>query len=708
MPVLISNVSKSFKDTPVIKHLNASFPDVGFVSILGKSGCGKSTLLHCLGTLEKIDEGEITLDYKAINLFREKEKREYLNKTVSLVFQHYQLIENQSLIFNVSLPLLIAGERENYAFMKAKKLLKEVGFNEEKHEKCVVFCSGGEKQRVALCRAMINEPRIILADEPTGALDKKNSKIVMQILKAYSKNHLVIMVTHNEPLAKEYSDRIMLLKESKMVVETIHENKEKKPFEFNTKKRRIDNSWINRFITKNLKRRVKRNSISCISLALSLIFTFILFGFIDGSKKEIPKQSIRQFDCGVSTLSITNSSDIENSKLKLVQEQRPLQEDMEDFVSENKSITYGLNYDYLVPNFPIINYKNKELNQLSYNPIYSFSEPFVPNFLVEGNLPSNTLDKVIINKKAEEYLTKILGKSPLNFTLSVKNQLEVTTYLSDPIVPYVTDYFVFEKNVEIVGVVDELSFLNTPKIYYSFLAMDRFMESYLLNNLSSKLGRDISYKEKVKNASSNEPLSSYSYRIFVKDVNKFEEFENLDFGELNITNNSLTIREAINSFVTAGTMGMELFLGIALLGSVFILGITSFSSYSQDSHQNAILLSLGAKQDDIFLIYVIESMIIGMISFFGSLIISVLFSPLINNILNSSFGFKDLVQIPIRKFLGKSFFLPILMLVITLLVCVLSSFIPMFCSKKVSLSQELKEEWLKLKTFLKSMEMKKF
>lgn len=692
MPVLISNVSKSFKDTPVIKHLNASFPDVGFVSILGKSGCGKSTLLHCLGTLEKIDEGEITLDYKAINLFREKEKREYLNKTVSLVFQHYQLIENQSLIFNVSLPLLIAGERENYAFMKAKKLLKEVGFNEEKHEKCVVFCSGGEKQRVALCRAMINEPRIILADEPTGALDKKNSKIVMQILKAYSKNHLVIMVTHNEPLAKEYSDRIMLLKESKMVVETIHENKEKKPFEFNTKKRRIDNSWINRFITKNLKRRVKRNSISCISLALSLIFTFILFGFIDGSKKEIPKQSIRQFDCGVSTLSITNSSDIENSKLKLVQEQRPLQEDMEDFVSENKSITYGLNYDYLVPNFPIINYKNKELNQLSYNPIYSFSEPFVPNFLVEGNLPSNTLDKVIINKKAEEYLTKILGKSPLNFTLSVKNQLEVTTYLSDPIVPYVTDYFVFEKNVEIVGVVDELSFLNTPKIYYSFLAMDRFMESYLLNNLSSKLGRDISYKEKVKNASSNEPLSSYSYRIFVKDVNKFEEFENLDFGELNITNNSLTIREAINSFVTAGTMGMELFLGIALLGSVFILGITSFSSYSQDSHQNAILLSLGAKQDDIFLIYVIESMIIGMISFFGSLIISVLFSPLINNILNSSFGFKDLVQIPIRKFLGKSFFLPILMLVITLLVCVLSSFIPMFCSKKVSLSQELKEE----------------
>ena len=692
MPVLISNVSKSFKDTPVIKHLNASFPDVGFVSILGKSGCGKSTLLHCLGTLEKIDEGEITLDYKAINLFKEKEKREYLNKTVSLVFQHYQLIENQSLIFNVSLPLLIAGERENYAFMKAKKLLKEVGFNEEKHEKCVVFCSGGEKQRVALCRAMINEPRIILADEPTGALDKKNSKIVMQILKAYSKNHLVIMVTHNEPLAKEYSDRIMLLKENKMVVETIHENKEKKPFEFKTKKRRIDNSWINRFITKNLKRRVKRNSISCISLALSLIFTFILFGFIDGSKKEIPKQSIRQFDCGVSTLSITNSSDIENSKLKLVQEQRPLQEDMENFVNENKSITYGLNYDYLVPNFPIINYKNKELNQLSYNPIYSFSEPFVPNFLVEGKLPSNTLDKVIINKKAEEYLTKILGKSPLNFTLSVKNQLEVTTYLSDPIVPYVTDYFVFEKNVEIVGVVDELSFLNTPKIYYSFLAMDRFMESYLLNNLSSKLGRDISYKEKVKNASSNEPLSSYSYRIFVKDVNKFEKFENLDFGELNITNNSLTIREAINSFVTAGTMGMELFLGIALLGSVFILGITSFSSYSQDSHQNAILLSLGAKQDDIFLIYVIESMVIGMISFFGSLIISVLFSPLINKILNSSFGFKDLVQIPIRKFLGKSFFLPILMFVITLLVCVLSSFIPMFCSKKVSLSQELKEE----------------
>lgn len=665
---------------------------MGFVSVLGKSGCGKSTLLHCIGTLEKVDSGEITLDYRPIQNLKEKEKRNYLNKTVSFVFQHYQLIEDQTILYNVALPMMIAGEREKFALECARKLLKEVGFSEEKQQKLVNTCSGGEKQRVALCRSMINEPKIILADEPTGALDSKNSEIVMEILKKYSQKHLVIMVTHNEHLANQYSDKVMRLKNNQIEIKTIKEINEKKPIQLEQSKKNKSNNWINAFINKNLKKRFKRNSVSCISLAISLLFTFILFGFMNGSNVEIPNQSIRQFDRGVSSVSITSSTDIENSKMKLIQEKRPTQEDMDELVKKYDFIEFGLNYDKLISCVPLISYKNKELSNLTYNPIYSFSNTYIPDDLIDGKYAKDSLDEVVINRKANEYLTKILGKSPLNISILVKSQLEVTTYLDDPLVPYITDYFIYEKQTKIVGVVDEVTFLSTPKIFYSFIAMDEYMDLYVLNNLSAKLGRDVTYKEKLKSVSSTDPLSSYSYRIFLKDINEFSKIEEIDQSVIKITNNSLTVREAITSFVTAATMGMELFLGIAILGSIFILGITSFSSYSQDQHQNAILLSLGANRDDVFLIYIIESLILGMISFFLSLLLSVVLSPFINFVLNSSIGFSNMVQIPLRKFLGKSFLLPFLIFGITSMVCIFSSYIPMVCSKKVSLSQELKEE----------------
>ena len=411
MALIIENLTKKFNDQTVFKDLNVSFPDTGLVSILGKSGCGKSTLLHCIALLEKADSGNIYSDYETINRYKDKRKEEYLNKDISLVFQHYQLIEDQSLIFNAALPMLIGGERKQYAYEKVANLLKEVGFDKEKHSQLVNACSGGEKQRVALVRSIINNPKIILADEPTGALDSKNSRIVMELLKKFSKNHLVIMVTHNKELAMEFSDRVINMGYQRVEVEEITKPMPKEIHPVIDKNKKRNSNWITYFIENNLRRRLKRNILYIISLSISLIFTFIIIGFNNGADKVISSQSIRQFDLGVSTISIEKKTEIENTKLKLVQESRLSPLEINNFVTENPIFEFSLNYDYLVPPNSEITINEEKFSSFTYNPVYSFKDSSCPNFLVEGKLAKDTLDEVVINDIMYK-LTKYLGIIP--------------------------------------------------------------------------------------------------------------------------------------------------------------------------------------------------------------------------------------------------------------------------------------------------------
>ena len=691
MTLKVESLEKKFGKQTVFKNVNIIFPKTGFASILGKSGCGKSTLLHCLATLEKPDSGHIYLNKEDITKFKEKRRIEFLNTDISLVFQHYQLIEDQTILYNAALPMLISGERSEYANRKALELLKEVGFGKEKCDELVNTCSGGEKQRVALVRAIINNPKIILADEPTGALDTKNSRTVMEILKKFSKKHLVIVVTHNKELAYEFSDQVMLMNGSKINVVSLCEKEEIEIIDNKTQRKR-KSSWINHFIEHNLKKRFKRNLLSMFSLGISLIFSFLLLGFISGSSKEISAQSVQQFDKGVSDISIQNKTDIENTKLKLVQETRLSPLEISEFISEYPVFEYGLNYDYLVPTSLNIKFENNSLDTFTYNPIYSFLDNSCPDYLIKGKLPNDILDEVLINENAYNFILKKFGDNPLDLSFDIENKREITTYLDNEDKPYIVDYFEYKKTIKVVGVVKELGFLNSPKIYYSYKALDEFMSSYLMNNLSQEYGMDFSYKSKIDQCAANDPIGSYSYKLFLKDVKDFNCVENLQDYKYQITNNSFRIREAITSFISAATMGLELFIGIAILGSVFILGITSFSSYTQDQHNNAILLALGAKRDDIFSIYIIESLVLGTLAFLISLALSMAISPLINLLLVKWTGFKNLIQIPIKSFMNKRFFLPFISFGLTIFVCVLSSFLPMSLTKKTSLSKELKEE----------------
>ena len=216
----VKNISKTYKTGDLkqtaLDHVSLCFRDNEFVSILGPSGSGKTTLLNIIGGLDRYDKGDLIINNVSTKKYKNKDWDSYRNHTVGFVFQSYNLIPHQTILSNVELALTISGISRRERKKRALKALNEVGLKEQAHKKPNQM-SGGQMQRVAVARALVNNPDILLADEPTGALDSETSLQVMDLLKKIAKNRLVVMVTHNPDLANEYSTRIVKLKDGKII-----------------------------------------------------------------------------------------------------------------------------------------------------------------------------------------------------------------------------------------------------------------------------------------------------------------------------------------------------------------------------------------------------------------------------------------------------------------------------------------------------------
>lgn len=202
-----------------LKGVSLSFRESEFVAVLGQSGCGKTTLLNIIGGLDRYTEGDLVINGKSTKDFTDRDWDNYRNHSVGFIFQSYNLIPHQSVIKNVELALTLSGIGREERYERAKKALEEVGLKDQA-KKMPNQLSGGQMQRVAIARAIVNDPDIILADEPTGALDSETSVQVMEILKELSKNRLVVMVTHNAELAKDYATRTICLSDGTLVSDT--------------------------------------------------------------------------------------------------------------------------------------------------------------------------------------------------------------------------------------------------------------------------------------------------------------------------------------------------------------------------------------------------------------------------------------------------------------------------------------------------------
>lgn len=209
--------SKNAEEVVALNNVSIEFPETGFVFLLGKSGSGKSTLLNAIGGLDKFDGGEIIIKGKSSKDFSQADFDSYRNTFIGFIFQEYNILENFTVAKNLALALELQGKKADKA--EVMKLLEQVEMQAYANRKPNEL-SGGQKQRVAIARALIKNPEIIMADEPTGALDSNTGKQVMDTLKELSKTKLVIVVSHDREFAEFYGDRIIELKDGKILHDT--------------------------------------------------------------------------------------------------------------------------------------------------------------------------------------------------------------------------------------------------------------------------------------------------------------------------------------------------------------------------------------------------------------------------------------------------------------------------------------------------------
>jgi lipoprotein-releasing system ATP-binding protein len=211
------NIYKRYGTIEVLKGVDIEIKKGEIASIVGPSGSGKSTLLHILGTLDKADMGEVSMNGAIVNLLPGKKLAAFRNKHIGFVFQFHHLLPEFTALENVCIPGWLAGRKKNEVKEKAEELLKMLGLSQRMENKPNEM-SGGEQQRVAVARALINNPDIVFADEPTGNLDSANAKELHQLFFDLRNkfNQTFLIVTHNEELAK-LSDRVLYMRDGKIV-----------------------------------------------------------------------------------------------------------------------------------------------------------------------------------------------------------------------------------------------------------------------------------------------------------------------------------------------------------------------------------------------------------------------------------------------------------------------------------------------------------
>lgn len=274
----LQNIYKNYyidkKPFSALKDISLFFPKHEFCAILGPSGCGKTTTLNIIGGLDRYTSGDLIIEGISTKTYTDKDWDNYRNKRIGFVFQNYNLVPHISILANVELAMTLQGISKKERDQRAKESLNKVGL-EGIYNKKPNQLSGGQMQRVAIARALVNDPDIILADEPTGALDSVTSIQIMDILKEISKNKLVIMVTHNESLAKDYADRIITFKDGIVENDSKHGEIELRKIENEQSKKINKLEIIDEKDKKNKKKRKKDKTSMDLWTAIKLSLTNI-------------------------------------------------------------------------------------------------------------------------------------------------------------------------------------------------------------------------------------------------------------------------------------------------------------------------------------------------------------------------------------------------------------------------------------------------
>ena len=668
----IRNVSKSYliekdKYYSVLNDVSFTFPDYGFYFISGKSGCGKSTLLNIIAGFIKADKGDVVFNDVVLNKLKKKKHLEFIKENVGMIFQHYNLINNLTVYENLKVAMFIKG-LNNLDYID--ELLIKYELNEKKNQ-LVNTLSGGEKQRVALIRALINKPKILLCDEPTGSLDKVNSLKLMNELKKISKECLVICVTHNLELLKKYEDGHIIIESGKVV--KIQNNNQflTKYFKVeNNKKLNKHNDFTKFLIKKNIKLNFKLNMISFFSNMFSILILIMSLFFNNGIKTSKEKLLETYSDSNSFKISKVISQDIKESPLSVVKNIRPSFNEVNNLLNDlNEPLIY-YSFDYFLSGKARIDQEGKSYNEFNL-------KPFI-NEKVNSN-------EIIVNELFRKEYKELFQEDPLNkeITIFIKSDYK---YFNSEVNENIIEEFSSGINFKVKEIKKEFAYLNQATIYYHPEVMLYQLKNKMATNTSIRLKRDISFYNLVEDAKENDEIGDYSLYVFMTNkedraaLNKIISNQN----SFSIENNGEII---VGSFITLTDsifLGLNLFIILTILVSFFISSFLAYYSCIKSRKESAILSCLGASDESIISIYMNEQLFYVFIGTFIGVFLSYFSTFILNKILVNFFALTNLINLN----------LVIISIVVCVYLCLsfLSNLFPLISQKNKNLYEELKEE----------------
>ena len=486
----LKKINKTYKvgefSQKALDDINIKFRKSEFVSVLGPSGSGKTTLLNVLGGLDAYSSGDLIINGKSTKKFKSKDWDEYRNNVVGFIFQSYNLITHISVLANVEMSLKLSNVSKKIRREKALKALEEVGLKDHAHKKPNEL-SGGQMQRVAIARSLVNNPDIILADEPTGALDTKTSKDIMKLIKKVSKGKLVIMVTHNEELASTYSNRIINLKDGKIISDTNpYAEEEKQINSIKFRKTKMSFKEALSLSLNNIMTKKGRTLLTAFASSIGIIGIALILSLSNGFDKKvneyekgimsampiiISKESMNMDEDTIKELKGDNRIKYPESEYILSKKDEMdtlsrtnnLTKDYINYIKNTpKEYAYGVSF-YSSRMFNIIN-KNKELIDASKINIgsipYSFDES-KPNQVLDayynvlkGRMPENKDELVLIvnaYNEVDENTLKALGftnKEKITFDEILESTLKIVP--NDTLYKETNGIFMRNNNIDLL------------------------------------------------------------------------------------------------------------------------------------------------------------------------------------------------------------------------------------------------------------------
>ncbi|QVK18593.1 ATP-binding cassette domain-containing protein [Mycoplasmatota bacterium] len=662
--IKLVGIHKIYEDNNIgflaLKDVSLDFKDDHFVCVLGKSGSGKTTLLNIIGGLDTPSTGHMVINGELTTKFNKTQWDYFRNYKIGFIFQNFSLIEHLTVLDNVMLSIKLQGVKEEEARNRAKDMLKRVHILDQA-DKLPKKLSGGQRQRVAIARALVNNPDVILADEPTGNLDKKTSKEVLELLKEISQDKLVIMVTHSKKIANKYADRIIELKDGIVLSDTKPYLNERvhilKPNIKHTTFRFTDKI---KHAIKNIRMKKWRSFLLALGLAIGVTSYVLIDGISNGIKINVKKHLVGQ----VSSPDL--SFHVDGTQLN------SLDKDADEYVDyllandDIKAVRYDKN---LYANIIEVNGKKLSFQQDSLT--YKFTNlkdeelRLIGKPYGDGTWPSKN-NEILLSYSYASSLYEIDNIKTLwsklkgaNITIASDYYYQFPYEIYDFNSEIFQSYPYIDEETEPMGydqekfgsysqqVATQMNYYNQLLIrdnniyfctdydllknYYSSEVKDSKVYYVVGINDSTQINSSIITKEEYWNLPSSYRGHGenilHIFDVYLTEHGKNHTFEmNVKYPEARIVgvpNNLNNTSMAIDIFVGIVQFIISLILIVSVVTASFMLLMVLLISVMERSREIGILRSLGATRSDILAVFVSESAVIGFYAGILGIILSI-------------------------------------------------------------------------------------